>query len=667
MPHGPCSYVCDGFPSCRTYSPSSFAEPEAMPSYQSVVKHSCKLRTFGIIWMLLGLAIGPCNSYIGHHRRAFHNDQPLSKIAMHRLSYENDSSVSIDVSPTLLGSQGGNVDFVTVQFKRPSGASISDWIGVFSPADFNSSLCTADTLGTNRDYPPYLCTAPIKYQFANFTTSNYVELGEGSLTFRIINQRADFSFAFFTGGLDEPVLLAVSSSVISFVNPKAPSYPRLAFTSKTSEISVTWTSGYSQNEAIPVVKWGEIDATAETVSVAQTLSFERSDMCGSPARSVGWRDPGYIHTAFLGGLWPSYTYYYTVGHKLQNGSYIWEQTRNFTGAPFPGEDSLQQVVIFGDMGKGERDLSNEYNNFQPGALNTTDRLVEDLDNIDLIFHIGDLCYANGYLSQWDQFTEQIEPLASHVPYMVASGNHERDWPGSGSFYLNTDSGGECGVLAQTMFNMPLKNREKFWYSLDYGLFHFCIADSEHDWQEGSEQYKFIEECLASADRLKQPWLIFAAHRVLGYSSDKYYAKEGTFAEPMARESLQKLWQKYKVDLAFFGHVHNYERTCPVYENSCISTEASYYTGVFNATIHVVVGGAGASLSEYTDVQTSWSFSKDMDHGFGKLTSYNRSTLFFEYKRSSNSEVYDSFLIKREYIDVLGCDSINNCPPFTLAT
>lgn len=103
------------------------------------------------------------------------------------------------------------------------------------------------------------------------------------------------------------------------------------------------------------------------------------------------------------------------------------------------------------------------------------------------------------------------------------------------------------------------------YSTDYGMFHFCIADSEHDWREGSEQYKFIEHCLASADRQKQPWLIFAAHRVLGYSSGSYYGIEGAFEEPMGRESLQKLWQRYKVDIAFYGHVHNYERTCPIYQ------------------------------------------------------------------------------------------------------
>lgn len=144
--------------------------------------------------------------------------------------------------------------------------------------------------------------------------------------------------------------------------------------------------------------------------------------------------------------------------------------------------------------QGERDGSNEYSNYQPGALNTTDQIIRDLENIDIVFHIGDLAYANGYISQWDQFTSQVEPIASTVPYMVGrfvemfttcfhhlynvefydcfmllgwsfiscSGNHERDWPNSGSFYDHTDSGGECGVLAETMFYVPAENRAKFW-------------------------------------------------------------------------------------------------------------------------------------------------------------------------------------------------------------
>lgn len=69
--------------------------------------------------------------------------------------------------------------------------------------------------------------------------------------------------------------------------------------------------------------------------------------------------------------------------------------------------------------QAERDGSNEYSNYQPGSLNTTDQLIKDLDNIDIVFHIGDISYANGYISQWDQFTAQVEPITSKVPYMIA--------------------------------------------------------------------------------------------------------------------------------------------------------------------------------------------------------------------------------------------------------
>lgn len=551
---------------------------------------------------------------------------------------------------------------MTVTFQR-SGAAATDWIGVFSPAKFNASVCLESN---TTDQAPLLCAAPIKYQYANFSSLEYEKTGKGVVHFRLINQRSDFAFGYFSGDVSNPVLLAISQAV-TFANPKAPLYPRLALGKTWNEITVTWTSGYGMDEAMPLVMWGTKENKKQHLVAAGTLMYERDSLCGAPAHSVGWRDPGYFHTGFLMDIWPNIQYFYKVGHKLTNGTFDWGDESSFRGPPFPGQNSLQRVVIFGDLGKAERDGSNEYSNYQPGSLNTTDRLIEDLDNIDIIFHIGDLCYANGYLSQWDQFTELVGPLSSNVPYMVASGNHERDWPGSGSFYKNTDSGGECGVVAETMFYMPTKNRAKFWYSADYGLFHFCIADSEHDWRQGTEQYKFIEDCLSAADRQKQPWLIFIAHRVLGYSSGTGYATEGTFAEPFGRDSLQHLWQKYKVDLAFYGHVHNYERTCPVYESNCVSQERNAYSGTFNATIHLVVGGGGAHLGNFTTVNTTWSLFKDRDFGFTKLTAFNSSTLLLEYKKSSDGKVYDYLTISRRYKDVLGCDGLNNCPETTLAS
>ncbi|GJY56838.1 probable inactive purple acid phosphatase 1 [Tanacetum coccineum] len=591
-----------------------------------------------------------------------HGDHAFAKIGIYQVTFALTDTAYVKACPTVLGSKNQNSEWVTVSISNLN-PSIDDWIGVFSPANFSDSTCFPENPSFS---PPYLCSAPIKvviatsdgknyylqvlfynplliaklilqYQYANYTNPDYKVTGEASLKLQLINQRSDFSFALFTGGLSTPTLVAVSNTV-TFANPNSPSYPRLAQGKMWDEMTVTWTSGYGINEAQPLVEWGQRGGEQKHSS-AGTLTFDRHSMCGAPARTVGWRDPGYIHTSFLKDLWPNQVYTYKLGHKLLNGTIIWSMMYQFKSSPYPGQDSLQRVIIFGDMGKDEADGSNEYNNFQPGSLNTTKQLIDDLENFDIVFHIGDICYANGYLSQWDQFTAQIEPIASAVPYMIASGNHERDWPNSGSFYGNTDSGGECGVVARTMFYAPTDNRDKLWYSTDYGMFRFCIADTEHDWREGTEQYKFIEQCLASVDRQKQPWLIFIAHRVLGYSSALFYAVEGSFGEPMGRDSLQKLWQKYKVDIAIYGHVHNYERTCPVYENICVNDEKDHYKGSINRTIHVVAGGGGADLAPFVPFETTWSIFRDYDYGFLKLTAYNHSALLFEYKKSSDGQVH----------------------------
>ncbi|CAO2173526.1 unnamed protein product [Urochloa humidicola] len=584
--------------------------------------------------------------------------QPLSKIAVHKTTVEMEPSAYVRATPSLLGEQGEDTEWVTVKYGRTVPA-VDDWIAVFSPANFISGSCPNPSR-----YPgePLLCTAPIKYQYANYS-ANYIYWGKGHIRFQLINQRSDFAFALFTGGLESPKLIAVSDP-ISFKNPKAPVYPRLAQGKTHDEMTVTWTSGYDISEAYPFVEWGPVGSSQAVRTPAGTLTFNRGSMCGEPARTVGWRDPGFIHTGFMRELWPNKEYYYKIGHELQDGSVVWGKPYTFRAPPSPGQNSLQRVIVFGDMGK--RDGSNEFANYQPGSLNTTDTLVKDLDNYDIVFHIGDLPYANGYLSQWDQFTAQVEPISAKKPYMIASGNHERDWPNTGGFFNVKDSGGECGVPAETYYYYPAENRANFWYKVDYGMFRFCIADSEHDWREGTPQYKFIEHCLSTVDRKHQPWLIFAAHRVLGYSSNDWYAQEGSFEEPEGRESLQKLWQKYRVDIAFFGHVHNYERTCPVYQSKCMTNEKSHYSGTMNGTIHVVAGGGGSHLNRYTTAIPKWSIFRDRDYGFTKLTAFNHSSLLFEYKKSSDGKVYDSFTIDRDYRDVLSCVH-DSCFPTTLAT
>ena len=44
--------------------------------------------------------------------------------------------------------------------------------------------------------------------------------------------------------------------------------------------------------------------------------------------------------------------------------------------------------------------------------------------IDVVLHVGDISYADGYQPDWDLFLQKVEPVAAKVPYMVSPGNHE---------------------------------------------------------------------------------------------------------------------------------------------------------------------------------------------------------------------------------------------------
>lgn len=92
-----------------------------------------------------------------------HKDQPLSGIAIHRITFDLNEKAYLKASPTVLGSnvitiplllsdlfivflriaklqcnfflQGQHSELVLVEYSSPK-PSDDDWIGVFSPADF---------------------------------------------------------------------------------------------------------------------------------------------------------------------------------------------------------------------------------------------------------------------------------------------------------------------------------------------------------------------------------------------------------------------------------------------------------------------------------------------------------------------------------------------------
>ena len=61
------------------------------------------------------------------------------------------------------------------------------------------------------------------------------------------------------------------------------------------------------------------------------------------------------------------------------------------------------------------------------------------------------------------------------------------------------------------------------YSFDYGSIHFTMMSTEHNFTQGSRQYKWIEQDLKNVNRSLTPWLAIVGHRAM-YSSQKEEGK-----------------------------------------------------------------------------------------------------------------------------------------------
>ncbi|KAF8716745.1 hypothetical protein HU200_025830 [Digitaria exilis] len=554
--------------------------------------------------------------------------------------------------------------FVQVTVAGVLRPSDDDWVAMITPS--NSSVSGCPFGGVNYvqtgdlAHLPLLCHYPVKAQYLtrdpgylgckNATCQKKKRGASGgcrvrtcaaTLTFHVVNFRTDVEFVLFSGGFRTPCLLK-RSSALRFANPASPLYGHLSSTDSTAtSMRLTWVSGDGRPQQ---VQYGAGKSAASEVS-----TFTQKDMCGisvlpSPAKDFGWHDPGYIHSAVMTGLQPSQSYSYRYG----SDSVGWTDTYKLRTPPAAGSDETS-FVIYGDMGKAPLDTSVEHF-IQPGSISVAKAVAIEIETgkIDSIFHIGDISYATGFLVEWDFFLQLIKPLASQVPYMTAIGNHERDYAESGSVYVTPDSGGECGVAYESYFRMPAVTKDNPWYSIEQGSVHFTVMSTEHDWSEKSEQYKWMNQDLSSVNRSRTPWVVFIGHRPM------YSSHIGINVDPIFVTSVEPLLLKYQVDLVFFGHVHNYERTCAVYQGNCNGMPTKDANGIdvydnsnYTTPIHAIVGAGGFSLDNFPKIVLhNWSSSRVSEFGYARVHA-TRDDILVQFVNSSTMEIRDQFrIVKR---------------------
>jgi hypothetical protein len=567
------------------------------------------------------------------------------------------------------------------------------WLGQFSPAvnsvnDVRMGGNPCPDVGV----PPFTVPAPLKW------ISQPWQMRKMSWDFVVTNGRESINWVLFRGNLTDATAISVSTPVT--FSDTSPMHVRLARTSSTAELRVSWTTRYDEVQA---VKWGQSATALSMRTAASSTTYTAADLCGPPANASGWHEPGFLHEALL-HLPPSAAahslFYYAVGSDAHG----WSSVRSFAVPAAAAPHSSLRMLVLADMGVAYADGS-AYHDADPAALNTSvhaSRLLASRGGpgIDLAFHPGDLSYATGYLSEWDRFMEQIEPISAAVPYMTAFGNHERDYPHSGNAIGSSmpgwrpgtsDSGGECGVPTQARFHMPvcaqpntspcvgapagphsaLRTRrggatpnmrllgpvgsaDDGWYSFEQGPVHFAVLNSEMNSSVGSRQHAFFSADLAAVNRNVTPWLVVLSHRHF-YGCAKVQGPSCKYSEPQnLLDDMEELLYLNKADLVLYGHLHLAQRSCPMYRGKCVSSkDASGY----DAPIHAIVGNAGMALNPFPDAPAPWSVYEGSEFGFSHLTAHNATHMTMDFLADApidqRATVRHSFTLQRRYPRVRG--------------
>ena len=142
---------------------------------------------------------------------------------------------------------------------------------------------------------------------------------------------------------------------------------------------------------------------------------------------------------------------------------------------------------------------------------------------------GDISYANSYLPSWESWLQDMEPLFSSTPLLVAAGNHEIEcnrhnfqvFQAYESYFRNPNRVAEAHVEPIPWqvedCTHPAEFMTTYWYgnsfySYRHGLLQIIVLNSYTNTTQGSAQYQWLKEELEMrVDRTITPWLLTVFH------------------------------------------------------------------------------------------------------------------------------------------------------------
>lgn len=257
------------------------------------------------------------------------------------------------------------------------------------------------------------------------------------------------------------------------------------------------------------------------------------------------------------------------------------------------------------------------------TINTVQNII-DLDP-EFVLALGDLSYD----SSAKCWLEIISPIANKT--MITIGNHD------------TDS--TIKLKEYTDF-FGLKGQ---YYSFNYQNVHFIVMSTELPYEDGSEQYNFVNNDLSKVSLNPDiDWIVVDYHS-LAYTSPANIGK-GNSAEKELRDIYHPLFVKYNVDLVLQAHNHNYQRSYPIIYNNTnsenpIITDTNNNNNYYDpkGMIFGTVGTGGESLYPLTG-QAPYVATQYVGFGFLNVDVINDGTTLSGKFFANDGTIKDQFTI-----------------------
>eukprot|EP01064_Diplonema_japonicum_P020312 TRINITY_DN2955_c0_g2_i2.p1 TRINITY_DN2955_c0_g2~~TRINITY_DN2955_c0_g2_i2.p1 ORF type:complete len:711 (+),score=187.73 TRINITY_DN2955_c0_g2_i2:54-2186(+) len=391
------------------------------------------------------------------------------------------------------------------------------------------------------------------------------------------------------------VLLFVAVLSCGAATAPMPQQLHIAYGNTTDSILVQWAVPTKQPKElpVPVLRYG-----LANVPPAQWTAVPPQHTIEGPGSYLNYR-------ALITGLAPGAKYQYSTGWEGTEESQV---VSHFTVTPRDDLSFVPRMVFFGDLGWTDNQI--------------LPLLQEECEAgaVDTVVMYGDFVYWDNGENE-NAFMRDVFRASANgsVPVMVCPGNGDYD-------------GGDYTRYRQ-QWGMPnWEQTQSMYYSFNSGRAHIVAINTEFlEYgvpypQKKAEMLAWLEADMkqANAEREQRPWIIVHYHR-------PSYSTGG--ADTAAYDVFEPLMYKYGADIVFAGHVHNQERTLPVFNKTLMAgPDASRPYADAKAPVYIVSGHPGCAeetdnFGRGFDAWTAW---RSYMFGYTHVTVQDQNTLSLDF-------------------------------------